>query len=94
MKIEGSVALVTGGVSGLGFGAASRFVRGGGSVVMLDIDEAQGAAALDALEGNARFIHCDVRDPQGVADAVGRAPRSGDGSTSWSMPPGWRRLSA
>ena len=40
MKIEGSVALVTGGVSGLGFGAASRFVRGGGSVVMLDIDEA------------------------------------------------------
>lgn len=73
VKIEGSVALVTGGVSGLGFGAASRFVRGGGSVVMLDIDEAQGAAALDALEGDARFIRCDVRDPQGVADSVGMA---------------------
>ena len=73
MKIEGSVALVTGGVSGLGFGAASRFVRGGGSVVMLDIDDAHGAAAVDALGESARFIRCDVRDRDAVADSVVRA---------------------
>ena len=73
MKIEGSVALVTGGVSGLGFGAASRFVRGGGSVVMLDINEAHGAAAVDALGERARFIRCDVRDRDAVADSVVRA---------------------
>ena len=73
MKIEGSVALVTGGVSGLGFGAASRFVRGGGSVVMLDINDAHGAAAVDALGESARFIRCDVRDRDAVADSVGRA---------------------
>jgi 3-hydroxyacyl-CoA dehydrogenase / 3-hydroxy-2-methylbutyryl-CoA dehydrogenase len=73
VKIEGSVALVTGGVSGLGFGAATRFVRGGGSVVMFDIDQAHCAVALDALGGSARFIYCDVRDSGDVADAVGRA---------------------
>ena len=73
MKIEGSVALVTGGVSGLGFGAASRFVRGGGSVVMLDINDAHGAAAVDALGESARFIRCDVRDRDAVADSVVRA---------------------
>jgi 3-hydroxyacyl-CoA dehydrogenase / 3-hydroxy-2-methylbutyryl-CoA dehydrogenase len=73
VKIDGSVALVTGGVSGLGFGAASRFVRVGGSVVMLDIDEAHGAAAVDALGDSSRFIRCDVREPGEVVDAVGRA---------------------
>jgi 3-hydroxyacyl-CoA dehydrogenase / 3-hydroxy-2-methylbutyryl-CoA dehydrogenase len=73
VKIEGSVALVTGGVSGLGFGAASRFVRGGGSVVMLDINDAHGAAAVDALGESARFIRCDVRDRDAVADSVVRA---------------------
>jgi 3-hydroxyacyl-CoA dehydrogenase/3-hydroxy-2-methylbutyryl-CoA dehydrogenase len=73
VKIEGSVALVTGGVSGLGFGAVSRFVRGGGSVVMLDINEAHGAAAVDALGESARFIRCDVRDRDAVADSVVRA---------------------
>jgi 3-hydroxyacyl-CoA dehydrogenase / 3-hydroxy-2-methylbutyryl-CoA dehydrogenase len=73
VNIEGSVALVTGGVSGLGFGAATRIVRGGGSVVMLDIDEARGAAAAQELGERSRFIRCDVRDAEGVAESVGRA---------------------
>ncbi len=73
MEIEGSVALVTGGVSGLGLGASRRFVRGGGSVAMLDIDEVGGAAAIEELGERARFIACDVRDAESVAQSVGRA---------------------
>ncbi len=73
MEIEGSVALVTGGVSGLGFGAASRFVRGGGFVVMLDIDEVGGAAAVRELGEQARFIACDVRDAESVPQSVATA---------------------
>ena len=42
MQVEGSVVVVTGGVSGLGFGAASRMVDNGASVVMLDINEQGG----------------------------------------------------
>ncbi len=72
MEIEGSVALITGGASGLGLGAASRLITGGGSVVLLDIDERGGSSALEELGDRARFIVCDVRNPDMVADAVAR----------------------
>lgn len=70
MQIENSVALITGGVSGLGFGAASRFVAHGGRVVMMDINEALGKAAQDELGSQARFIKCDVSSPEEVTAGV------------------------
>ncbi len=73
MEIEGSVALITGGASGLGLGAASRLIIGGGSVVLLDIDERGGTSALEELGDRARFLVCDVRNPAMVADAVASA---------------------
>jgi NAD(P)-dependent dehydrogenase (short-subunit alcohol dehydrogenase family) len=73
LRFEGSVALVTGGVSGLGFGAASRVVAGGGSVVMLDLNQERGGAAVGQLGDRARFFECDVCDAAAVADSVGRA---------------------
>lgn len=70
MQIEGSVALITGGVSGLGFGAARRIVSMGGRVVMMDINEALGKTAVDELGEAARFIVCDVSDPDAVSVGV------------------------
>jgi 3-hydroxyacyl-CoA dehydrogenase/3-hydroxy-2-methylbutyryl-CoA dehydrogenase len=70
LQVEGSVALVTGGVSGLGLGAASRFVSLGGRVVMMDINEAQGKVAQDELGDAARFIVCDVSDTDSVTAGV------------------------
>lgn len=70
MQIEGSVSLVTGGVSGLGYGVASRMVSKGGSVVLLDVNEEAGAGAVEALGVRARFIACDVTDTDQVTAAV------------------------
>jgi 3-hydroxyacyl-CoA dehydrogenase/3-hydroxy-2-methylbutyryl-CoA dehydrogenase len=70
VQIEGSVALVTGGASGLGLGAASRFVAGGGSVILVDLDEGKGSSAAKELGDRSLFIACDVRDPAAVAQAV------------------------
>lgn len=70
MQIEGSVALVTGGVSGLGLGAAKRVVAMGGKAVMMDINDERGKTAQAELGGNARFIHCDVASPEEVSAAV------------------------
>ena len=72
MQVDDSFAVVTGGVSGLGFGAASRLIKSGGSVVMLDINEVRGLEAVEELGPSSRFAHCDVRDPESVAGAVGR----------------------
>ncbi len=73
LKVEGSVAVVTGGVSGLGFGVATRLVGGGGRVVMLDVNEVRGLQAVAELGASARFALCDVRDPDSVAAAVSGA---------------------
>jgi NAD(P)-dependent dehydrogenase (short-subunit alcohol dehydrogenase family) len=62
--------LVTGGVSGLGFGAASRIVAMGGRAVMMDINEERGKTAERELGDSARFIACDVSNSDDVHAAV------------------------
>lgn len=73
MQLADSVAVVTGGVSGLGFGAAQRMVRHGASVVMLDINEERGKEAVEDLGEKSRFIPCDVSNPEDVSGAVSGA---------------------
>lgn len=79
MKVEGSVALVTGGVSGLGFGVAERVVASGGSVVMMDINEERGKQAVSELGDQSRFIQCDVSSAEDVAAGVTGAAEAFDG---------------
>lgn len=70
MKLQGSVALVTGGASGLGLGAASRVVASGGSVVLADINQDAGSAATASLGTASLYVQCDVSDPGDVEAAV------------------------
>lgn len=57
----------------MGFGAANRFVAGGGRVVMMDINEERGKTAQQELGDAARFVRCDVSDPDDVSGAVAGA---------------------
>lgn len=59
-RIEGKVALVTGGASGLGEAIVRRFVAEGGRVVIADIDAAAGEALAADLPGAATFLALDV----------------------------------
>ncbi len=72
MKVDGSVAVITGGASGLGLGAGRRLVDGGASVALLDVNTARGEEAAAALGGAAVFLTCDIRSPEEVADSVQR----------------------
>lgn len=73
MHVEDRVAFVTGGASGLGLGAAKRLLGQGAAVVMVDVNEEKGRAAVDELGGRVRFIPCDVSQPQSVEAAVNGA---------------------
>jgi NAD(P)-dependent dehydrogenase (short-subunit alcohol dehydrogenase family) len=73
MKLADTCAVVSGGVSGLGLAAASRIVAAGGKVVLLDIDQAQAAAALAALGTCASFIATDVTREDEVDAAIAQA---------------------
>ena len=75
---EGRVALVTGAAMGIGKACAVGFARGGGGVIVADIDAEAGQATAHEIEGEggtALFVRADVRSleqVQAAADA-GRA---------------------
>ncbi|TMN19540.1 SDR family NAD(P)-dependent oxidoreductase [Pseudoxanthomonas sp. X-1] len=69
MQLSESRAVITGGVSGLGLATAQRLVAAGGKVVLLDVNDEKGEAAVQALgRANARYLRTDVTD-EGVVSA-------------------------
>jgi len=68
--LDGKVAVVTGGASGIGRAMVERFVEEGASVVVADVDADGGAALADALGAGVAFQHTDVADADQVQAAV------------------------
>src|SRR3954466_11613021 len=68
MKLQGAVALVTGGASGLGAATVRRLVGAGAKAVIVDRDEARGAALASEL--GQTFVKTDVTDAAQVEAAV------------------------
>jgi len=69
-RLDGRVALITGGGGSIGGATARAFVEEGAKVVLADLDE-EGMAALAADLGDAAVtVRCDVTDEDAVANAV------------------------
>lgn len=77
MKIDGSVAMVTGGASGLGEATVRQWVSKGGRAVILDLNTERGEKLAAELGDAASFVPADVSDGQQVADAIGLATSIG-----------------
>jgi NAD(P)-dependent dehydrogenase (short-subunit alcohol dehydrogenase family) len=60
MRIENSVAIVTGGASGLGEATVRRLIAGGGKVAIFDLNGAAGQALAGEHPGSAIFARVDV----------------------------------
>jgi 3-hydroxyacyl-CoA dehydrogenase/3-hydroxy-2-methylbutyryl-CoA dehydrogenase len=73
MNVEGSVALVTGGASGLGAGVAGGLVESGGRVVIADLASSAGEQVAADLGECAAFVPVDVTRPDDVEVAVNAA---------------------
>ena len=73
--LEGKTAVVTGGARGIGLEIARTFIDAGARVVVGDIDDLAGVAAVNELGGEdkARYVRCDVRDGAAIEAMIDTA---------------------
>ncbi len=72
MNIKGSVALVTGGGSGLGEATARALVAKEAKVAILDLASSNGATMAEQLGRDVLFAETDVTDDEKLETAIGR----------------------
>ncbi len=72
-RLDGKVAVITGGVSGIGLGAVELFVAEGAQVVAADIQDEKGAMLEKRFAGRVRYAHCDVTQDAEIAAAMNLA---------------------
>ncbi len=78
-RVQGKVALITGGTAGIGYAAAELICKEGGSVMLTDLRSVEGEASAQALRDqgyDAAFVEQDVtseeRWPEVIAATVKR----------------------
>ena len=76
MDVDGAVALISGGASGLGAATARRLASMGAMVVILDLPSSPGADVAEEIGG--RFVAGDVTDAASVERAVAETAGIGD----------------
>jgi NAD(P)-dependent dehydrogenase (short-subunit alcohol dehydrogenase family) len=76
--LEGKLAIVTGGASGIGEASCLRFAAEGAQVVVADLDAHRAEAVLERIRaegGDGVALACDVTSSQACADLVGEVEK-------------------
>jgi NAD(P)-dependent dehydrogenase (short-subunit alcohol dehydrogenase family) len=72
-KLDGKVAVITGGASGIGAAAVRLFVEEGCRVVIADVQDDKGTRLADELGKSSAYLHADVSRESDVSDAIAHA---------------------
>ncbi|XP_054782817.1 short-chain dehydrogenase reductase 2a-like [Prosopis cineraria] len=69
-RLEGKVAIVTGGARGIGEATVKLFVKQGAKVVIADVEDALGSLLAETLSPSVTFFHCDVSSEDNMKNLV------------------------
>jgi len=73
MNLNGAVAIITGGGSGLGAATANEFASHGAKIAILDLRSSPGAKVAETFGANGFFVPADVSSGAEVEAAIARA---------------------
>ncbi|XP_073317074.1 secoisolariciresinol dehydrogenase-like [Primulina huaijiensis] len=73
-RLEGKVALITGGATGIGECTAKLFSKHGAKVIVADVQDELGHSVVKSIDpSNSTYIHCDVTNEDHLRTAVDTA---------------------
>ncbi|KAF4378998.1 hypothetical protein F8388_022085 [Cannabis sativa] len=69
-RLEGKVAIVTGGARGIGEATVKLFAKHGAKVVIADVEDTAGKILAETLGSSVTFLHCDVSSEDDVENLI------------------------
>jgi NAD(P)-dependent dehydrogenase (short-subunit alcohol dehydrogenase family) len=72
-QLDGKVAVITGGCSGIGLGTLELFIAEGAKVICADVQDDKGAILVQRFPDTLRYAHCDVTQEADIAAAMALA---------------------